>query len=61
MSTTFSLISHARIFGTLLLASQFVNSASAQEKGEAPKAPYPGGSEITFEWNYSCPSGRGCS
>src|SRR5262249_24050930 len=24
-------------------------------------APYPGGSRISFQWNYSCPSGRGCS
>jgi hypothetical protein len=63
MSTTVSRISYARILGTVLLAGQFVNAASAQEKVEppAPRPPYPGGSEITFEWDYSCPGGRACS
>ena len=23
--------------------------------------PYPAGSDIAFEWQYSCPNGRGCS
>jgi hypothetical protein len=63
MSTTVSLMSYGRILGTLLLAGQFVNSASAQEKVEphVPAQPYPGGSDITFEWVYSCPGGRACS
>jgi hypothetical protein len=25
------------------------------------QVPYPGGSEMAFEWQYSCPNGRGCS
>ena len=51
------------MLGTLLLAGQLVNSAWAQEKVEppVPGPPYPGGSEITFELDYSCPSARGCS
>ena len=51
---------------TLLLGTLFVgllmNSAWAQNN-EPPtgRPPYPGGSEITFQWNYSCPSGQNCS
>ena len=52
---------------TLILGTLFVgllmNSAWAQNKNEPPTGgpPYPGGSEITFQWNYSCPSGQNCS
>ena len=26
-----------------------------------PNPPYPGDSNITFEWNYTCPTGQACS
>jgi hypothetical protein len=50
------------ILGTLF-ASLLMNSAWAQNKNEPPKGgpPYPGGSEISFQWNYSCPSVSNCS
>jgi hypothetical protein len=46
------------ILGTVFLAS--LNSSWAQETNK-PNPPYPSDSEITFQWNYSCPSSRGCS
>ena len=48
----------AILFGGLLM-----NSSWAQNKDDpgASGPPYPGGSEITFEWHYSCPSGSNCS
>jgi hypothetical protein len=51
----------ALILATVLLAS--LNSSWAQETDAANKANphYPSDSQITFQWNYSCPSGRGCS
>ena len=52
----------ALIFGTLF-AGLLMNSSWAQNKGE-PQAvgpPYPGASEIAFQWDYSCPSGQNCS
>jgi hypothetical protein len=53
----------SRMLRTLLLTGQLVNSSWAQDKAEprAPGPPYPGGSEITFQWDYSCPGGRACS
>src|SRR6516225_957518 len=52
----------APIFGSLLLATMNALWA-AQDAGIAGKSnpPYPGDSQVTFQWNYSCPSGRGCS
>jgi hypothetical protein len=38
--------------------------SGAPKKVETPEVenpPYPGDSQITFEWNYSCPSGQPCS
>ena len=54
-------MSRALILGSLLLAT--MSAASAQNAGTAGKSnlPYPRDSQITFQWNYSCPSGRGCS
>jgi hypothetical protein len=46
--------------GTLLFAGPLLSASWAQNKAE-PVAPFPGGSEITFQRNYSCPSSRGCS
>jgi hypothetical protein len=61
MSLIFGLVS--RFVGTLLFAGQLINSSWAQGKAEprAPGPPYPGGSEITFQWDYSCPGGGACS
>ena len=55
-------MSRALILGTLF-AGLFMNSSWAQNKGEPQAAgpPYPGASEITFQWDYSCPSGQNCS
>ena len=55
-------MSRALIFGTLF-AGLLMNSSWAQNKGEPQAAgpPYPGASEITFQWDYSCPSGQNCS
>ena len=43
----------------MLMSGLFSSAASAQSKAELP--PYPLGSDITFQWNYSCPKGKGCS
>ena len=55
-------MSRTLLLGTLF-AGLLMNSAWAQNKDEPPTGgpPYPGGSEITFQWNYSCPSGQNCS
>src|ERR1700722_16943908 len=38
----------------------FAGGSWAQSKGPGGP-PYPGGAQITFQWNYSCPTGRACS
>jgi hypothetical protein len=50
------------ILGTLF-AAVLVNPLRAQDKiGPNASGPtYPGGSEITYQWDYSCPSGGECS
>ena len=55
-------MSRVLILGTLF-ASILVNLSWAQNKGEPEAAgpPYPGTSEITFEWDYSCATGKNCS
>jgi hypothetical protein len=45
---------------TLLFAGPFL-SASWAENDADPDPPYPAGSDITFQWSYSCPSSKGCS
>jgi hypothetical protein len=51
----------ALILGTLF-ASLLMNSSWAQNKGEQVAGPpYPGASEITFQWVYSCASETNCS
>jgi hypothetical protein len=42
----------------LLLGGSF--SVRAQDENK-PTSAYPSGLETSFEWQYSCPSGRGCS
>jgi hypothetical protein len=51
MSSIFGLVS--QFVGTLLFAGQLVSSSWAQDKAEprAPRPPYPGGSEITLQWD----------
>ena len=55
--------SRALILGTLLFAT--LNSPQAQDTGALPAGkpnpPYPGESEITFQWNYVCPLERPCT
>jgi hypothetical protein len=52
---------------TLILATSFagvlINPLWAQNKKEpnASGLTYPGGSEITYQWDYSCPNGADCS
>ena len=56
-------MSRALILATLF-ASLLVNSSWAQNKGElqiVSGPPYPGTSEVTFQWDYSCRSGQNCS
>ena len=48
-------MSRAAYFGTLLFASPFLNTSWAQEPT------VPAGSNMTFQWNYSCLSGKDCS
>jgi hypothetical protein len=45
------------LVGGPLAVSLFAEDEKHREAGP----PYPGGSEIAFEWQYSCPTGRGCS
>jgi hypothetical protein len=49
---------HALVLGVVLLISgPFAASLRAQDGGP----PYPGGSDLSFEWDYSCPTGKDCS
>jgi hypothetical protein len=44
----------------MTLAGPLLGPCWAQSRAE-PGPPYPAGSEITFQWSYSCPSSRGCA
>jgi hypothetical protein len=50
------------ILGTLF-AAVLINPSWAQNRKDpnASGLTYPGGSEITYQWNYSCPSDGECS
>src|SRR5215813_1153803 len=48
-----------RVSAALIFAGHLIGPVRAQQVES--KAPYPAGSQITFQWNYSCPGGRGCS
>jgi hypothetical protein len=59
-------MSRARIFAALLFASQIANPSWAQQSGKLPasaesRPPYPTGSDITFQWDYSCSNARVCA
>jgi hypothetical protein len=53
-------IANGLVLGTLLLAT--LNSPLAQDAGAPPSGKpnplYPDEAEITFQWNYECPSNR---
>jgi len=55
----------AILLGSVLLICQLTNSSWAQKGAEPPKdspnPPYPGDSQITFQWNYTCVPGHACS
>jgi hypothetical protein len=55
-------MSRSLILG-ILFAGVLMNSSWAQNKNDRDPVgpPYPGGSEITFQWDYSCTSVRSCS
>jgi len=47
---------------TLSVVGGFFGHASAQEpRSAAPEPRYPAESEVTFEWDYSCPDNKLCS
>ena len=51
-----------RMSAVLIFAGQLISPLWAQDGGSpAAGPPYPGGSQITFLWDYSCPGGKGCS
>ena len=46
----------------LLVGGPLAVSLFAEDEKQWEAAPaYPGGSEMAFEWQYSCPGGKGCS
>lgn len=55
-------MSRPLILGVVVLATTNVSWA-AQDPSAARESnfPYPRDSQVTFQWNYSCPSSRGCS
>lgn len=50
----------AAALAVLLLSGLTLTSNSIQAKAEQLPS-YPAGSEITFQWVYSCPSSKGCA
>ena len=58
-----SLMSRALFVGTLLFVGPCLSMSWAQNQTEPPQPgpPFPNGSNITFQWDYSCPSGKDCS
>ena len=61
-----SLVRRFVMWRTLILGTLFavvlINPLWAQnKKGPASGPTYPGATEITFQWDYSCPSGGECS
>jgi hypothetical protein len=56
-------MSRAVFFGTLLFVGPFLSMSWAQNKTEPTNTGplFPGTSQMTFQWNYSCPGGRACS
>jgi len=46
---------------SVLLLCQLTNASSAQLADDMKNPPFPGEANITFQWNYVCPSGRACT
>ena len=54
----------AVLFGTALLVFQLMSLSLASAEpppGGVTNPPYPGDSQIVFEWEYSCSGGQACS
>jgi len=50
------------LIGVLLVGGPFTGPLRAQDsKRVETRPPYPNGSEVAFEWQYSCTSGKACS
>jgi hypothetical protein len=52
----FSAVPHLRTLAVLSLAGYLVDPSLAQGQSPGPSPDYPRDSEITFQWDYSCPS-----
>jgi hypothetical protein len=50
-----------RVLAALLLLGSSFSVRAADENRPTVLSAYPNGLETSFEWQYSCPSGRGCS
>src|ERR1700730_18875919 len=48
-----------RLLALLLFGGAFFGTSWAQNRAE-PRLPYPEGSDITYQWSYSCPSRMVC-
>jgi hypothetical protein len=54
--------SHLRVCAILIFACQLITPLWAQERAPSTAAPpYPDGSKITVQWDYSCPGGKACT
>jgi len=54
--------SHLRVCATLVFVCQLITPLWAQERAPSTTVPpYPDGSKITVQWDYSCPGGKACS
>jgi hypothetical protein len=49
-----------RLSAVLIFSSQILSPSWAQN-GDTARLPYPKGSQITFQWDYSCLDSRRCS
>jgi hypothetical protein len=63
MATSSKSVLSRFLVGLLFLVSGPLVGSLCAEDGKRVEAspPYPGGSEIAFEWQYSCGNGKGCS
>lgn len=49
------------VLGCILLVSGALVQSPRAQDGKGSDTPYPGASEVTFEWQYSCVNGKACS
>ena len=52
---------HALVLGAVLLASSPTSLWAQVSKQSVARSPRPVGFELAYEWQYSCPDGKGCS